>query len=104
MKKLSDIGQEIASYRLSLGLKQREVAKLSGIPQESLSRFERGHVAEFGSRKLLAVLDALGLEIAFNPVRSKSGSVIVDENIKKMTDGMKEKCVSLGKANKKNGY
>jgi len=32
---------------------------------ESLLRFERGQVSEFGSRKLLAVLAVLGMEITF---------------------------------------
>ncbi|UUM22191.1 hypothetical protein [Mycoavidus sp. SF9855] len=37
------------------------MAVQSGITQESLARFERGHVSEFGSRKLLAVLAVLGM-------------------------------------------
>jgi hypothetical protein len=39
-----------------------------GIARESLVRFERGHVSEFGSRKLLAVLAVLGLEMSFTEV------------------------------------
>lgn len=39
-----------------LGLKQGDVAAQAGIAPESLSRFERGRVPEFGARKLLAVL------------------------------------------------
>lgn len=42
-----------------------------GIPQESLSRFERGKLAEFGSRKLLAVL---GMKLKFAKVEA-SGSL-----------------------------
>jgi HTH-type transcriptional regulator / antitoxin HipB len=48
-----------------LGLKQKDVAAQAGITPESLLRFERGQVSEFGSRKLLAVLAILGMEIAF---------------------------------------
>lgn len=33
------------------------------VTAESLSRFERGHCAEFGTRKLLAVLAVLGDEL-----------------------------------------
>ena len=40
----------------------------SGITRESLVRFERGQVSEFGSRKLLAVLAVLGLEMTFTEV------------------------------------
>lgn len=36
---------------------------MAGISAESLSRFERGRSAEFGSRKLLAVLAVLGAEL-----------------------------------------
>ncbi len=36
---------------------------MAGITAESLSRLERGRSAEFGSRKLLAVLAVLGAEL-----------------------------------------
>ena len=36
---------------------------LAGITPESLSRFERGRSAEFGARKLLAVLAVLDAEL-----------------------------------------
>ena len=63
MKTLQDLGESIAARRKQLGLQQREVAALAGITAESLSRFERGRSAEFGARKLLAVLAVLGAEL-----------------------------------------
>ena len=39
----------------------------AGVTAESLSRFERGRAAEFGSRKLLAVLAVLGMELNVVP-------------------------------------
>ena len=63
MKTLQDLGESIAGRRKQLGLQQREVASLAGITAESLSRFERGRSAEFGARKLLAVLAVLGAEL-----------------------------------------
>lgn len=54
--------------RKSLRLSQREVSLRSGITRELLLRFERGQVSDFGSRKLLAVLAVLGLEINFAEV------------------------------------
>ena len=63
MKTLHDLGESIAGRRKQLGLQQREVAALAGITAESLSRFERGRSAEFGARKLLAVLAVLGAEL-----------------------------------------
>jgi HTH-type transcriptional regulator/antitoxin HipB len=65
MKTLSDLGQAVAASRRALGLKQEEVAHQAGISRESLLRFERGQLPEFGTRNLLAVLAVLGLEIQF---------------------------------------
>lgn len=74
MQTVLELGEAVAARRRSLGLKQREVAARAGVPQESLSRFERGKLAEFGSRKLLAVLAALGMELQFVEVGT-SGSL-----------------------------
>ncbi len=63
MKTIQELGASIAERRKQLGLKQRDVAVLAGISAESLSRFERGRVPEFGSRKLLSVLAVLGAEL-----------------------------------------
>ena len=65
MQTLAELGQTVSSRRKTLGLNQNEVARRSGITRESLVRFERGQVSEFGSRKLLAVLAVLGLEMTF---------------------------------------
>ena len=65
MQTVLELGEAVAARRRLLGLKQGDVAARAGVPQESLSRFERGKLAEFGSRKLLAVLAALGMELQF---------------------------------------
>lgn len=65
MQTLFELGNLVAEKRRALGLKQGDVAARAGIPQETLSRFELGKSAEFGSRKLLAVLSVLGLEIDY---------------------------------------
>lgn len=65
MQTVLELGEAVASRRRSLGMKQGDVAARAGITQEMLSRFERGKSAEFGSRKLLAVLAVLGLEVKF---------------------------------------
>lgn len=65
MKTLKELGTAVALRRQKLGLKQHTVALKAGLSPESLSRFERGHSAEFGSRKLLAVLAVLGMELQF---------------------------------------
>lgn len=63
MQTLQELGEAVAARRRSLGLKQADVAAQAGVTAESLSRFERGRSAEFGSRKLLAVLAVLGSEL-----------------------------------------
>lgn len=63
MQTLQELGIAVASRRQSLGLRQKAVAQQAGITPELLSRFERGRSAEFGARKLLAVLAVLGMEL-----------------------------------------
>jgi HTH-type transcriptional regulator/antitoxin HipB len=65
MKSLAELGEAVAIRRKALGLKQAMVAESAGITPESLSRFERGRSAEFGSRKLMAVLAVIGMELQF---------------------------------------
>jgi len=65
MRTLQELGLAVSNRREALGLKQRDVAIQAGLTPESLSRFERGRSAELGSRKLLAVLAVLGLELKF---------------------------------------
>jgi transcriptional regulator with XRE-family HTH domain len=65
MKTLQELGEAVAATRRKLGLKQKDVAAQAGITAESLLRFERGQVSEFGARKLLAVLAVFGMEVTF---------------------------------------
>lgn len=63
MQTISELGNAVALRRKILGLKQADVAARAGVSAESLSRFERGRSAEFGTRKLLAVLAVLQAEL-----------------------------------------
>ena len=65
MQTLMELGEAVAERRRALGMKQGDVAASAGVAQGALSRFERGKLAEFGSRKLLAVLAAVGMEMQF---------------------------------------
>lgn len=65
MQTLQELGEAIALRRQALGMKQGIVAEQSGISQETLSRLERGRSTEFGSRKLMAILAVLGMELQF---------------------------------------
>lgn len=74
MQTIQELGEAVARRRRSLGLKQGDVAAQVGIAQATLSRFELGKLPEFGSRKLLAVLAVLGMELQFGE-RAASGSL-----------------------------
>ena len=69
-----ELGEAVAARRKALKLRQSEVAARSGLTRESLVRFERGQLTEFGSRKLLAVLAVLGMEMSFVEV-GESGTL-----------------------------
>ena len=68
MQTLTELGEAVAARRKALRMSQSDVASRSGLTRESLVRFERGQLTEFGSRKLLAVLAVLRLEISFTEV------------------------------------
>jgi HTH-type transcriptional regulator/antitoxin HipB len=74
MRTLVELGEAVAAKRKARKLNQSEVAMRSGLTRESLVRFERGQLSEFGSRKLLAILSVLGLEINFTEA-GKSGTL-----------------------------
>jgi HTH-type transcriptional regulator/antitoxin HipB len=65
MQTLAELGEAVSARRKALKLRQSEVAMRSGLTRESLVRFERGQLSELGSRKLMAVLAVLGLELTF---------------------------------------
>jgi transcriptional regulator with XRE-family HTH domain len=68
MQTLTELGEAVAAKRKALKLSQSKVASRTALTRETLVRFERGQLSEFGSRKLLAVLAVLGLEISFTEV------------------------------------
>lgn len=69
MHSLSDLGRALARLRKERGMTQRELAALSGLGLSTLARFETGGVAEFGSRKLLRLLEVLGHEMGYVPMK-----------------------------------
>lgn len=69
MNTLIELGEAVATRRKALKLSQSEVAKRSGLTKGYLGNFERGQLTEFGSRKLLAVLAVLGMEMNFIEAR-----------------------------------
>jgi transcriptional regulator with XRE-family HTH domain len=69
MNTLPELGQALARLRRERQMTQKELAALCGMGQSTLARFETGGVAEFGSRKLLRLLEVLGHGIAFAPLQ-----------------------------------
>jgi len=57
------LGQTIASRRKTLGVTQEDLAELAGVSVRFLSSLERGK-ATVRLSAVLAVLDALGLELS----------------------------------------
>jgi transcriptional regulator with XRE-family HTH domain len=63
---VASLGVRIADERKASGLNQDELASLVGIDRQYLSEIERGKVTRHLAR-LVAVLDALGLELRAVP-------------------------------------
>lgn len=64
-----ELGRSIAARRKSLGLTQEELAALAGVSTRFLSSLEGGKPTARLST-VLAVLDALGLEVTIAPRRT----------------------------------
>jgi HTH-type transcriptional regulator/antitoxin HipB len=65
---LPALGVAVARARKDRGMTQSQLASVAGLAQSTLARFETGKVGEFGSRKLLRLLEILGLELSLVPV------------------------------------
>jgi HTH-type transcriptional regulator/antitoxin HipB len=63
MQTVQDLGNLVALRRKELKLKQKEVALKAGVTPGLLSRLEKGHLSEFGVRKLMTLLAVLGMEL-----------------------------------------
>jgi len=64
---LSDIGHEIRAARRLRRISQQELAKSLGMSRTTISQIESGTVQEIGVRKLMRLLDYLGLELRVRP-------------------------------------
>jgi transcriptional regulator with XRE-family HTH domain len=69
MQTTRELGSFLAHRRKELKVKQKDVAKNAGITAGLLSRLERGHLAEFGVRKLMTLLAVLGMELQITESR-----------------------------------
>lgn len=68
-----EIGAEIRHRRQRLRLTQQDTADLAGVNRRLVSEVERGRAA-VTLRRLIAICDAVGLELACRPRYPQGGS------------------------------
>ena len=61
--RIQELGSEILRARQARGLTQAELARAAGLSRETLNLLESGLVRDLGIRKVLTVLDRLGLSV-----------------------------------------
>lgn len=64
---LFDIGKQIQRARKGRKVSQLEVAKALGMSRTTIGQIENGTVQDIGVRKLIRVLEFLGLELRVRP-------------------------------------
>jgi transcriptional regulator with XRE-family HTH domain len=64
---LFEIGEEIREARKSRKISQAELAKALGMSRTTIGQIENGSVQEIGVRKLIRILEFLGLELRVRP-------------------------------------
>ena len=64
---LFEIGNEIRKERKRRKISQEKMAKYLGMGRATISQIESGIVQEIGVRKLIRILDYLGLELRVRP-------------------------------------
>lgn len=62
-----ELGQAIRNARKARNLTQANLAATAGLSRETLNLLESGLVRDLGIRKVLAVLEALGLDLTVEP-------------------------------------
>jgi transcriptional regulator with XRE-family HTH domain len=73
---LTDIGKEIRTERKRRKITQRTMADALAMSRSTISQIESGTVPEIGVRKVIRVLEYLGLELR---VRSAGAPPTLDE-------------------------
>jgi len=61
--RLNEIGQAISLARKTKKLTQQQLGEPLGMSRSTISGIENGTIPEVGVRKILALCDALGLEL-----------------------------------------
>ena len=64
---LFDIGKQIRQARKNRKVSQAELAKSLGMSRTTIGQIENGSIQEIGVRKLIRVLEFLGMELRIHP-------------------------------------
>ncbi|MCK9265026.1 MAG: helix-turn-helix domain-containing protein [Deltaproteobacteria bacterium] len=64
------IGEQIRKARKSRKITQAELAKALGMSRTTIGQIENGTIQEIGVRKLIRVLEFVGLELRVRPAGS----------------------------------
>lgn len=64
---LYDIGLNIRQARKRRGMSQAELAAMLGMSRTTIGQIENGTVQEVGVRKIVRILEVLGLELRVRP-------------------------------------
>lgn len=66
---ISEIGVKILEARKRLKITQQELASQAGVNASTISAIENGQATDIGLRRLLRVVESVGLEITIHPAR-----------------------------------
>lgn len=64
---LIEIGEQIKKARKARRITQGEIAKALGMSRTTIGQIESGAIQEIGVRKLIRILEFLGLELRVRP-------------------------------------
>jgi len=67
MMRIQDLGHEIRRARTARGLTQSELASSVGLSRTTINQLENGLVRDVGARKILSILERLGLTLRVQP-------------------------------------
>ncbi len=73
---LAEVGALLKRARRTMGLSQEKLASPLGMSRSTISAIEGGRCEEIGFNKLVALLDAVGIEVT---LRSRTGRPTLDD-------------------------
>ncbi len=71
MTDLTDIGEAVKQQREKRGLTQNQLASRSGVSRALITALETGRLPELGVRKLIRILNVVGLDFRITTLNRK---------------------------------